>query len=80
MSCAAVISNKLTGFGQPERIQSLLTRYGLPTQYDFDKEKVMDILKMDKKKIRNGVHYILLEKIGKALIREIPIQQLYHYL
>ena len=80
MSYAAEISNKLTGFGQPARVRSLLARYGLPTGFDFDKEKVMDILKMDKKKIRNGINYILLEKIGKALIREIPIQQLYQYL
>jgi 3-dehydroquinate synthetase len=38
------------------------------------------VLKMDKKKTKDSINFILLEKIGKAFIKEISIQQLYENL
>ncbi len=80
MAAAAGISEKLTGFKGAKRLVNLLDNYGLPTVASFDKEKVMDVLKMDKKKTKNSVSYILLDKIGKATIKEIPFEQLYQLL
>jgi 3-dehydroquinate synthase len=80
MTYASILSEKLTGFKYATRISSVLEQYELPTLAQFDKEKVIRVLKMDKKKIGKGINFILLEKIGKAIIREISIEQLYENL
>lgn len=80
MAYASSISEKLLGFKDASRVTSLLEKYGLPTFAEFDKNKAMNVLKMDKKKTRNSVNYVLLEKIGKAVIKEIPFEQFYELL
>ena len=76
MTAASRISGKLNGFKDTDRVMRLLDRYGLPTVADFDKRKAMEVLKMDKKKVSGSMNYVLLEKIGKGTIRQIPLQQL----
>ena len=80
MTYAASLSRQLKGFKQPQRVISVLEKYGLPTFAQFDKDKVINVLKMDKKKTKDNINFILLEKIGKALIQSIPINQLYQSL
>ncbi|MFL5811707.1 MAG: 3-dehydroquinate synthase [Flavisolibacter sp.] len=80
MAYASRLSKKLLGFKEPERVVALLDRYYLPTHAAFDKDKVINVLKMDKKKIKDSINYILLERIGKGVIRQIPIEQLYQNL
>ena len=53
-----------------------MKRYGLPTLASFDTREVMDVLKMDKKKERDSMNYILLNKIGQAVVKVIPINEL----
>lgn len=76
MTYACHISAQLTGFRDTEKVVKLLERYGLPTYASFNKKKAVDVLKMDKKRERKEMNYILLDKIGKAEIRLIPLQQL----
>lgn len=76
MTYACHISEKLTGFKQTERVVSLLEKYGLPTYASFDKQKVFDVLKMDKKRERKEMNYVLLEKIGKGIVKSISLKQL----
>ncbi|MGZ3840225.1 MAG: 3-dehydroquinate synthase [Flavisolibacter sp.] len=80
MTYAATLSGQLNGFRQPHRVVELLEKYGLPTFAQFDKDKVINVLKMDKKKSRDGINFILLEKIGKAFIQSIRIDELYQRL
>jgi 3-dehydroquinate synthase len=80
MTYAANISEQVTGFKQPQRVVNLLNQYGLPTSASFNKEKAIDVLRMDKKKTRDSINFIVLEKIGKALIEKISIERLYKYL
>lgn len=80
MAYASKLSNKFAGFKNVDRVVSLLNQYGLPTFTDFDKDKVINVLKMDKKKTKDSINFILLEKIGKAFIREISIKELYENL
>lgn len=80
MTYAATLSGQLNGFRQPHRVVELLEKYGLPTFAQFDKDKVINVLKMDKKKNRDGINFILLEKIGKAFIQSIRIDELYQRL
>ncbi|MCX6316947.1 MAG: 3-dehydroquinate synthase [Bacteroidetes bacterium] len=76
MVYACHISEQLTGFKQTERVVNLLQQYNLPAYAQFDKQKVFNILKMDKKRERTTMNYVLLEKIGKGVVRSITLTQL----
>lgn len=76
MTYACHISERLAGFKKTERVINLLNIYGLPTYAEFDKQKVFDVLKMDKKRERKEMNYVLLEKIGKATVKPISLKQL----
>lgn len=76
MTYACHISEQLCGFKQTERVVNLLTKYNLPTYAAFDKQKVFNILKMDKKRERKEMNYVLLERIGKGVVKSVPLQQL----
>jgi 3-dehydroquinate synthase len=80
MAYASNLSQKINGFKNVDRVVGLLNQYGLPTSFEFDKDKVIHVLKMDKKKTKDSINFILLEKIGKAYIKPISIEQLYQNL
>ena len=76
MTYASRISQQLTGFKDTVRVVGLLDKYGLPVHLAFDRQKVFNVLKMDKKREKAEMNYVLLEKIGKGVIRSIPVDQL----
>ena len=76
MTYASVISQKFVGFKEPARVANLLSKYELPTFADFDKQKVFEVLKMDKKRERKEMNYVMLEKIGKGVVKSIPLKEL----
>lgn len=76
MTAACNISQKLAGFKESERVIEVLDQYGLPTLADFDKAKAFEVLKMDKKREKKEMNFILLEKIGKGVVRSIPMNEL----
>ena len=76
MTYASVISERMIGFKEAGRIAALLLKYDLPTFADFDKQKVFEVLKMDKKRERKEMNYVMLEKIGKGVVKTIPLKQL----
>jgi 3-dehydroquinate synthase len=76
MTYACHISEQLSGFKQTGRVVNLLEQYNLPTYASFNKAKAMEVLKMDKKRERKEMNYILLEKIGKGVVKSIPMGQL----
>ena len=80
MTYASMLSEQLKGFRHAERVVNVLEKYGLPTLAQFDKDKVINVLKMDKKKVKDSINFILLERIGKAIIQKISIDQLYESL
>ena len=76
MAYACNLSNRLLGFAEQARVIRLLEAYNLPTTASFDSQKVFEVLKMDKKRERKELNYVLLERIGKAAVRPIPLRQL----
>jgi 3-dehydroquinate synthase len=80
MSFASLLSGQHTGFKEPERVLNLLEQYGLPCFLKFDRDKVMDGIRHDKKKHGDAIDFILLDKIGKGVIRPIPFTELYEAL
>ena len=80
MIFASWLSEKLLGFGDTSRVEQVLVNYGLPTRTNFQVMRVFKILKMDKKRVDAGMSYILLETIGKGVIKQIPVDDLKQYL
>lgn len=76
MTYACHISKKLTGFKQTEKVVRVLEKYNLPTYASFNRQKVFEVLKMDKKRERKEINYVLLEKIGKGVVKSISLNQL----
>jgi 3-dehydroquinate synthase len=77
MVFAAKISEPITGFKAAEKLKQVLTQYELPTEANYQKDKVFDILKKDKKKNADHINFILLERIGRGRIQQISLDQLY---
>lgn len=76
MTYACHISEQLTGFKQTEKVVRVLEKYNLPTYASFNRQKVFEVLKMDKKRERKEMNYVLLEKIGKGVVKNISLNQL----
>ncbi len=77
MNIAAKLSEKLLHFKQVNPLKEIIEKYGLPTNIKADHEKVFRVLQKDKKAGNGYVNFILLEKIGKAKIEKIALQNLY---
>jgi 3-dehydroquinate synthase len=76
IKAACLISEEMLNFKETARVTNLLQQYGLPIDIPVDFGKVIEIMRMDKKKTRDIMHYVLLEKLGKAVIKPIPMPQL----
>lgn len=80
MSFACFIAEQVCGFRQTEKIQSVLEKYHLPVAADFNKQKVFEVLKMDKKRERKSMNFVLLNKIGDAVVRPLSLSQVEKFL
>jgi 3-dehydroquinate synthase len=78
MVMAAKISEEINNFysDDKQRLLDLLVKYQLPTQFEFDKEKVFSILTKDKKRDGDSMNFILLNKVGESIIHSISLTQL----
>lgn len=78
MMAACMISEKINDFSKEKtsRVRHLLSKYGLPVSLDFDKEKTWNILLHDKKRSGNEMSFVVLDTIGKASIKKIPLHDL----
>ena len=78
MVLAAKLSEK-KGSCKPEdthRLSSLLDKFSLPVKLDFDRQQVIEALGKDKKREGESVKFVLLEKIGQAVVNEVAIQDI----
>lgn len=76
MTYACHISSQLCGFKHTDQVTQLLSRYGLPTYAAFDHARAFEVLKMDKKRERTALNYVLLDRIGKATVKPVGLAQL----
>jgi len=74
MVVACMISTDVAGLdkGVVDKLKALLAQYHLPIKMKFNTSKAMEILKMDKKRVDDNIDYIVLEKIGKAVVHALP--------
>ncbi len=79
MVAACHISETINDFSKTgtKRISDLLNKYELPIAFASDKQKTWEILLHDKKKSGINMSFVVLDSIGKASIKSIPLHQLY---
>ncbi|MCG6893583.1 MAG: 3-dehydroquinate synthase [Desulfobacteraceae bacterium] len=58
------------------RLRGLLQRLNLPDRLRFDRKAVLEALGKDKKREGDAVYFVLLEKLGRATVRPIPLRDL----
>jgi 3-dehydroquinate synthase len=75
---ALEISNKLLNFpkNKIKRIKELFVKYNLLPEINTNKKKIIEIIQKDKKRESDYINFILLEDIGKPVIKEISINYL----
>ena len=78
MGVACKISEQLTGFTETGRVLKLLKQYGHTPHLQFDNEKAWKLVLADKKSSGKDIDYIVLDKIGKASIAHLPLEQLHN--
>lgn len=54
-----------------QQLETLLQQYKLPVSINSSTDDLMAVLKMDKKRNKDGIDFIILEKVGKAAIRHV---------
>lgn len=82
MILACRISSELTGLSRDvsKLLQRLLVTYGLPAYISIVGKDVQKNLHMDKKRTADTIDFIVLEKIGKAAVRNIPFDLIHEIL
>lgn len=76
VACQASIEHCMLDASVPQRVQHLLQAYKLPVQQPIDIPKVMDVLRMDKKRNKNSIDFILLTEIGNAVIKSLSPEEI----
>ena len=79
MVAACRISEEINGFSKAEtkRITALLLKYELPVAFTSDKQKTWEILLHDKKKSGSNMSFVVLDKIGAASVKSMPLDHLH---
>lgn len=73
MILACIISEKYGLHSSAKnKLAIALLKYQLPITLDFDKTRIMEILRLDKKGDRDTVDFIMLQHVGEAVVRNIP--------
>ena len=82
VSVGMVVASELSvkkGFLSPEeagRIERLLQRLGLPIALSIDRKKVLEVLRKDKKREGDEIHFVYLQGLGHAIVKKTPFSDL----
>jgi 3-dehydroquinate synthase len=78
MAVAAAISRRrgLLPQEQVERITGLLSHLGLPTRLPVSPQQIGQAMRKDKKRAADKIHFILLDRIGRAKVQALTIEEL----
>jgi len=62
--------------GEAERLLALIKAAGLPTDAEMERNGIVDAIRKDKKRAGGKIRMVLLERLGKAKICEVEIDEL----
>lgn len=73
LACRLSVHRKRLDQADARRIELLLESMGLPVTFEGKIDPVMEALTKDKKREQDGIYFVLLDGIGKAVVEKIPI-------
>ena len=78
MMAAAKLSAQRGYLTEPQlaRLAKLLEALKLPTRLAIDRAKIIDALRHDKKREKDTLHFVLLRRMGEAVVEPIPLSTL----
>jgi 3-dehydroquinate synthase len=78
MAVAAQLSTDICNLPKrdAERLVNLLAQYNLPVTVDVDPKQIKDAVRKDKKRYGDAIKFVLLERIGHCVVRDVGIGQL----
>ncbi len=76
VAAALSVNQGLLPRSDADRLKNLLQKLKLPTRYDIEPDLVLDAMRKDKKREGDAIQFVLLETIGKAVIRKTTLKQL----
>jgi len=59
-----------------ERLIRIVRLFGLPVELTYDRVKVIDAIRRDKKRENASLHFVFLSGIGSSVVREIRVNEL----
>lgn len=72
MVAASAVSQKLLDFDSNDRVVDAVARLGLPVAVgSLDRDRISDLLLQDKKRDSGGIRMVLLEGIGRPVLRHV---------
>jgi 3-dehydroquinate synthase len=80
MVFASRLSAEFLQFKGSDKLVQIIDNYGLPITAGYNKQKVFDVLVSDKKREGEQMNFVLLEKIGKAVVKKIPLQEIFKHM
>ncbi len=57
------------------KVKKLLSALQLPVETDGDAERIFEALLMDKKREGGAIHFVTLEKTGRAIVEKLPVEE-----
>ena len=66
--------------GTAKRIEAVLKKYSLPTDFDFTSDELTSAALSDKKRSGNKITLVLPTEIGKCILKDEPIEKLEEYI
>ena len=63
--------------GETIKIEKLLRALNLPTEIEYPKEKISEIMKRDKKSTSDGINFVILKEIGEVEIRKMGEKEIF---
>ncbi|CAN5894648.1 3-dehydroquinate synthase [soil metagenome] len=78
---AAAVSERKLGFGGAEEVRTVLDRLDLPSSAPgVDRDRVIELLWLDKKRDRRGIRMVLLAAIGNPQLHHVDASDIDHAL
>jgi 3-dehydroquinate synthase len=60
-----------------DRLERIITSYGLPVQAPVDGEAVLGAMRKDKKRDGQKIHFVFLNALGSARVEDVDLDDLY---
>jgi len=79
MACDLSVEKGILTGAAAQRLKLLLKKFKLPTTVKMEPDMIIDAIAKDKKRAGDNVHFVFLDQIGNAVVKEIAIEALQRY-